>query len=64
MIEWIKNTFGKMANKNASVNYVVAEFHAPKKKPRKDIDPMISELEDALNATGEYMQIDHLHQKN
>jgi hypothetical protein len=64
MIEWIKNTFGKMAKKDATVNYVVAEFHATRKKPRKDVDPMISELEATLNSTGEYMQIDHLHQKN
>lgn len=64
MIQWIKNTFCKMSNKDNAVNYVVAEFHATKKRPFNDIDPMVNELDSQLNATGEYMQIDQLHQKN
>lgn len=64
MIEWLKNTFGRSAQKNTSVNYVVAEFHADKKKPRKEVDPLVSELEEALSPSSEYMQIDQLHQKN
>jgi hypothetical protein len=64
MIEWLKNTFGKSAQKVTRVNYVVAEFHVDKKKPRKEVDPLVSELEEALSASSEYMQIDQLHQKN
>jgi len=64
MIEWLKTTFGISAKKDQRVNYVLAEFHVDRKKPRKEVDPLVSELEEALSSSNEYMQIDQLHQKN
>jgi hypothetical protein len=64
MMNWLKNTIQKLTQSDTSTNYVVAEYHATKKKRVKTEDPMISEFEIEKNATGEYMQIDKLHQKN
>jgi hypothetical protein len=64
MINWLKNTFGKLGKDKSATNYVVAEYHAVKKQKRKYQDPIASEFDIPLNETNDYMQIDRLHQKN
>jgi len=61
MMNWIKNLF---KSSTPAENYVVTEFQAVKKKRAKDIDPIASQFENTKNETGEYMNIDRLHQKN
>ncbi|MDX1915448.1 MAG: hypothetical protein SFU55_07675 [Methylophilus sp.] len=64
MMNWLKNTINKLTKNSGQTNYIVAEYHATKKKKVKSSDPLMSEFEIEKNATGEYMQIDKLHQKN
>jgi hypothetical protein len=69
MLNWLKNTFQKLTDQDEQVNYVIAEYHArkhqsaSKKRVLKD-DPIENDFETERNATGEYMQIDRLHQNN
>jgi len=65
MINWLMNTFQKLTDHDDQVNYIIAEYHATTKKRRsvKD-DPIENDFESDKNATGEYMQIDRLHQNN
>jgi hypothetical protein len=69
MLNWLKNTFQKLTDQDDQVNYVIAEYHATKSdvnKRRRAIkdDPIENDFETDRNATGEYMQIDRLHQNN
>lgn len=64
MFNWLKNTFQRFSEQDEQVNYVIAEYHATKKKRVVKDDPMENEFETDRNATGEYMQIDRLHQSN
>lgn len=65
MFNWLMNTFQKLTDHDDQVNYVIAEYHATNKRKRmvKD-DPIENDFETDRNATGEYMQIDRLHQSN
>lgn len=69
MLNWLKNTLQKLTDQEDQVNYVVAEYHATKSqagKKRRTLrdDPIENDFETDKNATGEYMQIDRLHQNN
>lgn len=64
MMNWLKNTISKLTSQQDAHNYVVAEYHASKKKRVKRDDPVEYDVETDRNATGIYMNIDELHQKN
>lgn len=64
MLNWLKNTFQRFSEQDEQVNYVIAEYHASKKKRVVKDDPIENDFETDRNATGEYMQIDRLHQNN
>ncbi len=62
MINWLKNTFQKFNDQDDQINYVIAEYHATQKRRVVKDDPIENDFEPS--ATGEYMQIDRLHQNN
>ena len=64
MMNWLKNTISKLTSHRDSQNYVVAEYHASKKKRVKSDNPVEYDFETEKNSTGVYMSIDELHQKN
>lgn len=73
MINWIKNTIGKVGGKHGNVNYVVAEFHAVKKneartlamaKAKARMGGHEARLDYSRGRFNETMEIDKLHSKN
>lgn len=62
MINWLKNTFQKLTDHDDQLNYVIAEYHATQKRRPMTDDLIENDFEP--NSTGEYMQIDRLHQNN
>lgn len=60
MINWVKNLFKSSETKH----YVLADFAASKKKRAMHTDPYASQFDQLKNQTGEYMNIDRLHQRN
>ncbi len=62
MMNWLKNTISKLTSQDTH-NYVVAEYHAKKKRVKRD-HAVEYDVEADKNASGAYMNIDDLHQKN
>jgi hypothetical protein len=63
MFNWFKNTLSVLTKKETSTNYVVAEYHANRRK-KNMTDPLEDDFQRQLDTTSDYMQIDRLHQKN